>query len=196
MRLAMRRLLESDEHFLVVGEADNAEESMERLDALSADMVIMDIQLPGIDGVEATRRLKARHDNLKVVIVSAYGEEYLIPSIEAGADGYMLKGLESEEMISGLLRAAQGMPPIDAGLTRHLMNRAAATAETRAGPSLSFRQHEVLQLVADGMSSKEIASRLYISSTTLKREFRNIFGLLGVNDRAHAIAEAYRRELI
>ena len=195
MRLAMRRLLESDDHFVVVGEADNAEESLDQLDSLAADMVIMDIQLPGIDGVEATRRLKARHDDLKVVIVSAYGEEYLIPSIEAGADGYMLKGLESEEMISGLLRAAQGMPPIDAGLTRHLMNRAAA-AETRNGPSLSPRQNEVLRLVADGLASKEIASRLYISSTTLKREFRNIFGQLGVNDRAHAIAEAYRRELI
>ena len=195
MRQALRRLLESDEHFLVIGEADNAEEALNQLDTTSADVVIMDIQLPGMDGVEATRRLKSRHHNLKVVIVSAFGEEYLIPSIEAGADGYMLKVLEPEEMINGLLGAAQGMPPIAVGLIRHLTNRAAA-AQTPTVPSLTLRQHEVLRLMVDGLTSKEIASGLYISGTTLKREFRNIYHLLGVNDRAHAIAEVYRRELI
>ena len=196
IRLAMRRILEADEHFLVVGEADNAEESLERLNTLDTDMVVMDIQLPGMDGVEATRQLKSRFSHLKVVIVSAYGQEYLIPSIEAGADGYMMKGLASENVVQGLLQSAQGVPPIDASLTRHLMDQAAAGPQTRSGPSLSLRQREVLRLVADGLTSKAIASDLAISSTTLKREFRKVFELLGVNDRAHAIAEAYRRNII
>lgn len=186
----MRRTLESDEHFLVVGEADNAEESLDHLETLDADLVVMDIQLPGMDGVEATRQLKAQHPHLKVIIVSAYGEEYLIPSIDAGADGYMLKGLTADKVIQGLLQAAAGMPPIDANLTRHLMDRAAVGPHDRAGPSLSPRQQEVLRHVSEGLTSKEIASRLNVSGTTLNREFRSIFELLGVNDRAHAIAEA------
>ena len=196
MRIAWRRILESDQRFVVVGESDTAEECLAAVDTIAADMVVMDIQLPGIDGVEATRQLKSQHANLKVVIVSAHGEEYLIPSIDAGADGYMMKGLEPKELIEGLLQAAEGTPPIDSNLTRLLMDRAAAGPRESSGPSLSDRQHEVLRHVSDGLSSKEIASRLSISNTTLKRDFRNIFEALGVNDRAHAIAEAYRRELI
>ena len=196
MRLAFRRILESDQRFLVVGESDTAEECLTAVDTMAADMVVMDVQLPGIDGVEATRRLKSQHPNLMVVIVSAYGEEYLIPSIDAGADGYMMKGLEPKAMIEGLLQAAEGTPPIDSNLTRHLMDRAAAGPKESSGPSMSLRQQEVLRHVSDGLSSKEIASLLSISNTTLKRDFRNIFEVLGVNDRAHAIAEAYRRDLI
>ena len=107
---------------------------------MDVDMVVMDIQLPGLDGVEATRQLKAQHPGLKVVIVSAYGEEYLIPSIDAGADGYMMKGQEPSAMIEGLLQAAAGTTPIDSTLTRHLMDRAAAGPRDNSGPSLSDRQ--------------------------------------------------------
>ena len=92
MRMALRRILESDPRFIVIGESDNAEECLTTVTTMDVDMVVMDIQLPGLDGVEATRQLKAQHPGLKVVIVSAYGEEYLIPSIDAGADGYMMKG--------------------------------------------------------------------------------------------------------
>ena len=196
MRMALRRILESDERFVVVGEADTAEECLTAVAALTTDLVVMDIQLPGIDGVEATRRLKSQDADLKVVILSAYGEEYLIPSIDTGADGYMMKGLEPKAMIEELLQAAEGTPPIDSNLTRLLMDRAAAGPWENSGPSLSNRQNQVLRHVSDGLSSKEIASLLSISNTTLKRDFRTIFEVLGVNDRAHAIAEAYRRELI
>jgi len=196
MRMALRGILESDPRFIVLGESDNAEECLTAVTTMDVDMVVMDIQLPGIDGVEATRQLKAQHPELKVVIVSAYGEEYLIPSIDAGADGYMMKGQEPKAMIEGLLQASEGTPPIDSTLTRHLMDRAAAGPRDNSGPSLSDRQQEVLKHVSDGLSTKEIASVLSISNTTLKRDFRNIFEVLGVNDRAHAIAEAYRRELI
>ena len=103
MRMALRRILESDERFVVVGEADTAEECLTAVAALTTDLVVMDIQLPGIDGVEATRRLKSQDADLKVVIVSVYGEEYLIPSIDIGADGYMMKGLEPKAMIEDSL---------------------------------------------------------------------------------------------
>ncbi len=156
----------------------------------------MDIRLPGMDGVEATRQLKAQYSDLKVVVVSAYGEEYLLQSIEAGADGYLLKTLAPDELAHSLLQAAQGQSPVDINLTRHLMDRAAASESLAPGTSLSPRQVDILRLVAEGISSKELAPQLFISQTTLKREFRNIFDQLGVNDRAHAVAEAYRKQLI
>ena len=195
MRMALHRILESDPRFIVIDESDNAEDCLTAVTTMDMDMVVMDIQLPGIDGVEATRQLKAQHPGLKVVIVSAYGEEYLIPSIDAGADGYMMKGQEPSAKIEGLLQASEGTPTIDSTPTRHLMDRAAGP-RNNSGPSLSDRQQEVLKHVSDGLSTKEIASLLSISNTTLKRAFRNIFEVLGVNDRAHAIAEAYRRASI
>ena len=94
-----------------------------------------------------------------------------------------------------MYQAALGQSPVDAALTRHLMDQAAAGKGAEGEGMPTERQQDVLKLVADGLSSKELASRLYISQTTLKREFRNIFNLLGVNDRAHAVAEAYRRNL-
>lgn len=196
MKEALRRLLEVNEGFVVVGESDSAEEAFERLESISVDMVVMDIRLPGMDGVEATRRLKAQYSDLKVVVVSAYGEEYLLQSIEAGADGYLLKTLAPDELAHSLLQAAQGQSPVDINLTRHLMDKAAASESLDPSTSLSPRQMDILRLVSEGISSKELAPQLFISQTTLKREFRNIFDKLGVNDRAHAVAEAYRKQLI
>ena len=196
MKEALRRLLEVNEGFVVVGEAETAEDALESLSSISVDMVVMDIRLPGMDGVEATRRLKAQYSDLKVVVVSAYGEEYLLQSIEAGADGYLLKTLAPDELAHSLLQAAQGQSPVDINLTRHLMDKAAASESLDSSTSLSPRQVDILRLVSEGISSKELAPQLFISQTTLKREFRNIFDQLGVNDRAHAVAEAYRKQLI
>ena len=196
VREGMRRLLESEGGFQVVGEVDSVEEALDGLDRIKADIVVMDIQLPGVDGVEGTRQMKGRHPGVKVVIVSAYGEDYLVPSIDAGADGYLLKTLTPEELLKSMHQAALGQSPVDSALTRHLMNQAAAGKAGDGEGLPTERQQDVLKLVADGLSSKELASRLFISQTTLKREFRNIFNLLGVNDRAHAVAEAYRRNLI
>ena len=196
VREGMRRLLESDNTFEVVGEVDTVEAALEGRGRIKADIVVMDIQLPGVNGVEGTRQLKDLHPGIKVVIVSAYGEDYLVPSIDAGADGYLLKTLTPDEVLKSMHQAALGHSPVDAALTRHLMNQAAAGKGADGEGMPTERQQDVLKLVAEGLSSKELAGRLFISQTTLKREFRNIFNLLGVNDRAHAVAEAYRRNLI
>ena len=196
VREGMKRLLEGEGGFEVVGEVDSVEEALVELERGRTEIVVMDIQLPGINGVEGTRMLKAAHPEVKVVIVSAYGEDYLVPSIDAGADGYLLKTLPPGELVKSMHQAALGQSPVDSALTRHLMNQAAAGKASDGEGMPTERQQDVLKLVANGLSSKELASRLYISQTTLKREFRNIFNLLGVNDRAHAVAEAYRRNLI
>ena len=196
VREGMRRLLEGDGGFEVVAEVESVEDALGELERRKTDIVVMDIQLPGVNGVEGTRLLKVRYPEVKVVIVSAYGEDYLVPSIDAGADGYLLKTLPPDELVKSMHQVALGQSPVDSSLTRHLMDRAAAGKRSEGEGMPTERQQEVLKLVADGLSSKELASRLYISQTTLKREFRNIFNLLGVNDRAHAVAEAYRRNLI
>ena len=195
MREGLRRLLDTSEDFLVVGEFDTAEEVLDNLDDLDIDLVVMDIRLPGMDGVEATRQLKVRQPDLRVVIVSAFGQDHLMASIDAGADGYLLKTLAPEDLVRSLLHAAQGLNPVDPTLTRQLMDQA-ATGTNRKSLVPSNRQQEMLQLVAEGIPSKEVAFRLSISSTTLKREFRKVFDLLGVNDRAHAVAEAHRKRLL
>ena len=195
IRMVTGRILAADGRFEIVGETDNAEDAVRILDTIVADLVIMDIQLPGMDGVEATRELKARHRDLKVVILSAFGD-YLLPSIEAGADGYMLKGLAPEKMAQCLLQAAAGMPPIDATLNRQLMDQAAKVYRSRVGANLSSRQKEALRMLSEGLSSKQIATRFSVSGATVQREFSKICVSLGVNDRAHAIAEAYRMDLI
>ena len=196
VREGMGRLLEGEGGFEVVGEIDSVEAALEELGRKKVDIVVMDIQLPGVDGVEGTRQMKAKYPDLKVVIVSAYGEDYLVPSIDAGADGYLLKTLAPAELLKSMHQVALGQSPVDAALTRHLMNQAVAVRGAEGENQPTERQQEVLKLVASGLPSKELAARLFISQTTLKREFRNIFNLLGVNDRAHAVAEAYRRNLI
>ena len=149
-----------------------------------------------MDGVEGTRLLKSRYPQIKVVIVSAHGEDYLVPSIDAGADGYLLKTLPPDELIKSMHQVALGQSPVDSALVRHLMNEAVSGKASDADGMPSERQQDILKLVANGLSSKELASKLYISQTTLKREFRNIFNLLGVNDRAHAVAEEMRRGIV
>lgn len=196
IREGMKRLLEGEGEFEVVGGVESVEEALVELGRSLAEIVVMDIQLPGVNGVEGTRLMKASYPDVKVVIVSAYGEDYLVPSIEAGADGYLLKTLPPGELVKSMHQVALGQPAVDANLTRHLMDRATVGKGSEKEGMPTERQQEVLKLVADGLSSKELASRLFISQTTLKREFRNIFNLLGVNDRVHAIAEAYRRSLI
>ncbi len=196
IREGFKRLLEQDGEFEVVGEVDDVNDAIDRLTRSSVDIVLMDVQLPGMNGVEGTKLVKANHPDVKVVIVSAHGREYLLPAIDAGADGYLLKTQAPWDLAKSMRQAASGQSPMDATLTRHLMDQATigCIAEGKGAPT--ERQQDVLRLVADGITSKDMASRLNISPTTLKREFRNIFNLLGVNDRAHAVAEACRRSLI
>ena len=196
VREGIRRLLEMDERVQVVGEAADAAEALDLVPSTSAKVVLMDVRLPGMDGIEATRWLKALDPELRVIILSSFGERYLIPCIEAGTCGYILKTATQPEMVSAIIRAAEGQSPIDPALAKLLFNRPGQTSRGSAGPGLSHRHQEILRMVADGVPSKGIAARLSVSDATLTRDLRRVFDLLGVDDRAHAIAEAYRRNLL
>ena len=196
VREGIRRLLDLDERVQVVGEADNAEEALGQVASTSAKVVLMDIKLPGMDGIEATERLMAQDPNLRVVILSSFGDRYLTPCIEAGACGYILKTATQPEMVSAVVRAAGGQSPIDPALAQMLFNLPGRQTQHQQRPGLSDRQQEILKLVAQGVTSKAIAVRLYVSDATLTRELRRVFDFLGVSDRAHAVAEAYRQQLL
>ena len=196
VREGIKKLLELDERIQVVGESDNAEDALSRSEMASAQVVLMDIRLPGMDGIEATRQLMARDRELKVVILSSFGDQYLTPAIEAGARGYILKTASRRELVQAVFRAANGQSPIDASLSTELFTQFAKLSKTTQPQILSSRQQEMLRMVVSGLSSKEIIGQLSISESTLTREFRNIFNRLGVNSRSQAVAEAYKRKLI
>ena len=193
VREGIRRLLIMDDRIRVVGQADSGEQALEHLAKTSVNVVLMDVMLPGMDGIEATERLLAQEPELKVVILSSFGDRYLTRCIEAGACGYILKTATQSEMVSAVLRAADGQSPIDPKLTRLFWNGHPRRVRR---PRLSGRQRRILQLIADGVPSRQIAESLSVSGATLTRELRRIFDLLGVDDRAHAIAEAYREKLL
>ena len=196
VREGIRRLLELEQRIEIAAEAGSAEESFHGLDLQAVDVVLMDIRLPGMDGIEATRQFKAIHPLVKIVVLSSFGIEYLSQAIEAGADGYILKTATQSELVEAVFQAAQGEAPIDHNLTSGLLNRFASLSKVARSHGITGRQMEVLRLLSVGTPSKEIAFQLSISLATLKRDIRGIFNHLGVNDRAAAIAEAYNRKLL
>ena len=196
IRTGICRLLESENGIVVVGEAESAEESLEKVDAGCVDVVLMDVQLPGINGIEATRLLAVKHPDLKVIILSAFGDQYLDQAVEAGAKGYMLKTATRQELVNAVLQVVNGQRPIDSNLTTSLLDLLSNPSRQSGAQGLSHRQEEVLRLIAEGVPSRKVMAELFMSHATLTREMRHIFNALGVDDRAHAVAEAYRRKII
>lgn len=195
VRMGIRRLLELEEQISVVGEAGSGEEALEQMDASAADVVMMDIRLPGIDGIETTRRLHAQHPDLKVIVLSSFGDEYLAKAVDAGANGYIMKTATQPELVHAVVQVANGQTPVDAKLIPNIFRQLGELSRMAGCRVLSDRQREILRLIANGVPSNEIAARLSMSHATLTRELRHVFDVLGVDDRAHAVAEASRRGL-
>ena len=195
-REGIRRLIELDDRIQVVGEAGTGEEALARVVTTSAKVVLMDVMLPGINGIETTRQLITQNPQLRVIIISAFGDRHLSQGIEAGACGYILKTANQQELVSAVIRAAGGDSPIDPKLTHMLLDRQGIQMVMPVGRGISSRQREILRQIAEGVPSQEIADRMAVSDSTLTRELRQIFDYLGVDDRAHAVAEALRRNLL
>ena len=196
LRESFRARLEMEPGIQIVGEAASAEQALQELETLDANVVLMDIQLPGMDGIEATRLLKEKRPQLPVVLLTSFEDEYVDKAIEVGASGYILKWSTVEQVIQALRSASVGQVPVDPSLTKKLFDEVRELRKSSSRSSLSDRQVEILKLVANGTRYKEIADRLFISETTVNREMRNIFNSLGVNDAAHAVSDAYRRGIL
>jgi DNA-binding NarL/FixJ family response regulator len=191
------------EHGLTVaGEAESAEAALPLIERRRPDAVIMDLSMPGMSGVEATRQIAERFPDVTVLVVTvSVGDSDVLDALEAGAAGYLLKDSEPEELVRALKAAADGDTPLSPRVARLLVHRARAAparseAAMRAVSALSEREVEVLRLLADGLDNTEIAQALFVSPTTVKRHVTAILGKLGVSNRVQAAISAVRSGMI
>lgn len=196
VRQGMRHLLELDEGIEVVGEAESGEEAIASPAATRPDVVLMDVRIPGMDGIEVTRHLKRTSPTPEVIMLTSYAEEYVSEAIEAGASGYLLKSVDYKELCTAIRAVCGGEVVIDRSLGRDLFQRFASLSRASKRAHLTERQLDILGLLAAGLGRRDISNRLFVSETTVKRELSQIFDKLGVKSRTHAISEAHRRGLI
>ncbi len=196
VREGLRRMLDLDKDIEVVGEAVSGEDALTKADQLSPDVILMDVKMPGMGGIDAIRALKTKQSPASVIVLTLYEDKYLAQAAEAGAVGYLLKDVSREELIKAIRAAYQGQSPFAPAISRSLFTQYAALTKASHDSVLTRRQIEILRLIASGSTNKEIASRLFISSATVKRETNAIFAALNVNDRAEAVSAGYKTGLL
>jgi len=198
VRQGLRRMLEVDDDIQVVGEVASGEEALEQIAVTFPSVVLLDIRMPGMGGIETIRRIKERYSGTNIIVLTLYGEQYLSQAIEAGATGYLVKDVGNEELIKSIRAVNRGQSILHSSLSRGFFNEFASLARGKNSYKnrLSPRELEVVRLIATGMTNKEIGAQLFLSETTVKREVSHIFDKLEAKDRAEAVAEAYRRGLI
>jgi DNA-binding NarL/FixJ family response regulator len=196
-REGLRTALElSDEAVVVVGEASSGEEAVEQVLGLSPDVVFMDVRMPGMDGIEATRRIREAAPDTKVILITIDESRGAISdAIAAGVSGYLLKDASPDALLDAARNAVEGNAVIHPQLTKTFIEEAQVGDEGRPTP-LSKREREILQKVADGATTRQVASDLGISPHTVKTHLERIFEKLGANDRAQAVAIAIRTGIV
>ena len=198
-RDGLKSLLKVEGHE-VLGEAKNGIEAIELARQLKPDIVLMDVSMPEMDGITATRTLRAEIPDVKVVILTASEDDAkLFDAIKAGAQGYLLKNLEADDFFSMLDRASQGEPALTPNLARKLLQEFARPAETteQDPDALTDREREVLELMVEGVASnRKLAKRLGVSENTVKFHVRNILDKLRLHSRAEAVGYALRKKIV
>lgn len=186
-------LLDSADDIEVVGQAADGLEAVARAEALTPDLVLMDLRMPGIEGAEATARILAKLPATKVLVLTTYeSDEAILTAIEAGASGYLLKAAPQEEILTGIRAVAEGGVALAPRMAALLVNR----VRRPVGPSLSARESEVLALVAEGLSNPSIAKRLFVAEATVKTHLAHVFEKLEVSDRTRAVTRAMELGLL
>jgi two-component system, NarL family, response regulator LiaR len=195
VREGVRAFLETQPDLLVLGDAGSGEEALRLVAETAPDVVLMDLVMPGMDGVETTRRVKRISPRTQIIVLTSYHQnEHIFPAIRAGALSYLLKDLDSHELAGAIRKAARGEatlhPRVAARVVQEL--HGATRAEVNAFTELSERELEVLRLIADGVSNSDIAAQLVISEKTVKSHVSNILSKLHVLDRTQAAVYAWR----
>jgi DNA-binding NarL/FixJ family response regulator len=186
VRTGLGQLLATAPDLELVGEAKDGQEAVEAAETAAPDVILMDISMPVLDGVEATRRIVARDPDARIVMLTSLADNrQILDALEAGASGYLLKHAAPDELLGAIRSAAAGDAPLDPKAARALLDsRRVAPADK--DKTLSARELEVLRLVAQGLANKQIARRLGISERTVKAHLTNVFSALGVSDRTQA----------
>ena len=197
VREGLRRMLELEADIEVVGEAGSFEEALTGVQAQEPHVVLMDIKMPGVDGIEATRRLKEAQPDCNIIMLTIYGE-YLPQAIAAGAVGYLLKDIARPELSQAIRAVYQGRSSLDLSLSRELFTEFGNLAQgvDAQRNTLSSREMSLLRLIASGASTQEMSRQLFMSDATVKRGVRQLLERLNVRNRSEAVAEAYKRGLL
>jgi len=192
----LRRILDQEPDIKVVGIARNGSEAIAMANNQAPDVIVMDLRMPVMDGIDATRELKQRFPAVRILMLTMCGEDLVEKAMEAGASGYLQKDAAPNEISKAVHQVYEGLCPISPSLTQGLMKELTGLRQRGQKLLLSPREVEVLKLIAEGKSTSEIGESLYISLSTVKREVGTIFDKLGVNDRPHAVSEAIRQKII
>ncbi|WP_435974882.1 response regulator [Streptomyces sp. Qhu_M48] len=206
-RFGFRMLLESQDDMTVVGEASNGTEAIRLVDRHHPDVVLMDIRMPGLDGIEATRRIVATGDRTRILIVTTFDlDEYAYDGLRAGASGFLVKDAQPEELLAGIRAVASGDAVVAPSLTRRLLDAyihhlpaAPTTGPTPENPrlaSLTEREREILTVIGQGWTNTEIAERLHLAESTVKTHVGRILAKTGARDRVQAVILAYDTQLV
>jgi len=202
VRAGFRMILEAQPDIEVVGEAENGLKAIDAARGLRPDVVLMDIRMPGLDGIEATRRLTSMGLNAHVVILTTYDlDEYVFDALAAGATGFLLKHVPPEELVHGVRIAAGGESLLAPSVTRRLIEqfarqRSPVQRPSKAMDSLTDRERDVLKLLARGLSNPEIAAELHVGEATVKTHVAHVLDKLDLRDRVQAVILAYEVGLI
>ncbi len=193
VRLGMRAAFEAEPDLAVVGEASNGAEALAKMPVLDPELILMDVRMEKMDGIEACREIKSRYPDVIILMITSYtDEDAVISSILAGASGYLLKHLSRAELLRSIRLAASGQSLIDAEATKRAMEH----LTQMPGSELTDREREVLALVARGYTNKQIADKLYVSEKTARNHVSHILEKLGLSRRSEAAVFAVEHKLV
>jgi DNA-binding NarL/FixJ family response regulator len=201
VREGLKSLINHEKDFEVIAEADSGTACLEILETVVPHMVLMDLKMPGISGIESTRLIKSEYPQIKVLLLTNYDDEaYVLEAIKAGADGYVLKDVKKGDLIEILRKNLQNQAFIDPNVTRklfdHLKNTTDPELPASDRPILTQRELEILTHLVEGRSNKEIAGALFISLDTVKSHLKKIYQKLGAQNRSHAAKLAIQKRIL
>jgi len=193
VRAGIRGMLETQEDFEVVAEAENGQEAIDQIEKIKPDVVLMDLRMPEVDGVEAIGQIKESHPNINILVLTTYDTDAdIVRAVEAGATGYLLKDAPREELFRAVRATAKGETVLAPVVAARLMGKVRDHGEQ----ALSAREIDVLMLVARGASNQDVAEKLHISTATVKSHLIQIYQKLGVSDRTAAVTTAIEHGII
>jgi NarL family two-component system response regulator LiaR len=196
VRKGIKVLLATEKDMQVVGEAENGAEAVEKAAALEPDVILMDIVMPEMDGIEATRKITAARPESRILVLTSFAaDDKVFPAVKAGALGYLLKDSTPEQLLEAIRQVHRGEPSLEPAIARKVLQELSRPAGKPTSEPLTEREMEVLRLIAQGMSNKEIASKIFVAEWTVRSHVSNILGKLHLASRTQAALYALRAGL-